>query len=89
MLAAIRLDEFVTVHLRHHDVEDDQIGRLAVGHSQRLTTVGGGHYAIAFLLEIAFDERDETFLVVRDHHRLDQFVLARCIRWPSCRPSDA
>ena len=54
------------VHLRHHDVEDDQVGLVGLDLLQRLTAVIGGLDLESFLGEVEAGELDDIPLVVDD-----------------------
>ena len=61
--------EFEAVHLRHHDVQQHQIGLLVAGDKQRLAPVVGGDGAKAIFAEIIGDHALHTDFVIDDQDR--------------------
>ena len=67
----VRLDGFgqlVAVHPGHHDVEQDQVGRLALHHDERLFSAARGHQEKAFRAEHRLQQLAVVPLVVDDQH---------------------
>ena len=54
------------VHLRHHQVQDDEVEALAPGQLDGGRAVEGSLDLIALVLKVEFDALDEQLLVV--HH---------------------
>ena len=59
-----------TVHLLHHDVEQDQVRTLDVGLDQAVGTVGRGHHLVAALLQHQLQKVEHVGLVVDGENRL-------------------
>src|SRR5207244_398624 len=68
------------VELRHHDVEDDQVGRLAGEALERLLAVGGLDGAEAGLLEREDDDLADMGVVVDDQDRRHAVAMLDEIR---------
>ena len=56
-----RLD---SIHDRHHDVHDDAVDFIFLHFTDSLTSVKGGHNAVALRFEINFDGIDDGFIIV-------------------------
>ena len=63
--SALRREQ--TAKPRHHDVEEDKVGKLGPDGVHRHLAVGQGHDLVAFRLQDP-GEQDEIFLRVIDHH---------------------
>ena len=50
-IAAEPIEHLDAVHARHLDVEDDQVGRLALGEREPFLAGGGADELVAFVLE--------------------------------------
>ena len=59
----------VAVHARHHDVEQDDVGRLLAQHVQRLLAGRGGQHPIAARAQHRVEQPDVRRLVVDDEDR--------------------
>ena len=59
-----------TVEVRHHQVEDDQVGPLAAQHVQRGLAIGGGEHLVAGLLQVAAQHFDDGLIIVNDQDSL-------------------
>ena len=59
--ASQSLEDLVTIHLRHHDVEEDEIGLLRRGHGQGFPARGGGEEG-----ELALERLVEELEVLGD-----------------------
>ena len=55
-----------SVHLRHHQVEDDELGNVLDDHLERLTAVGRGRDLMSFALKDGPDEHADTRFVIDD-----------------------
>ena len=62
-----RLD---TVHLGHHDVEENQVGKEFFGQSHAFASVAGRVHVIPFFDEVVFDEFEDVWLVVHEQNAL-------------------
>jgi len=55
---------------RHHQVEHDEVGRLAARHFERLLAVGGGQDVELLAPQVECEDVDEVLLVVHDQDLL-------------------
>ena len=55
-----------SVHVRHHEVQQDQVGQFGTGHLHGLTTVGGGERLVSPLLQQEGEDPPDVWLVVDD-----------------------
>ena len=62
------LQHLEPVHLRHLDVEEDEVGRFALGNLQRGRTVGGEDDLVPLVLEDHLEGRADPLFVVDDEH---------------------
>ena len=53
---AVDAHKFVAAHLRHHQIEQDEVRFFIAGQEERLAAVRGGEHAKAFLAQIALDQ---------------------------------
>ena len=58
----------VAVHARHHDVEQDEVGRLLRHHGERLLAAGSGQEVKAFRREHDFQQLSVVAFVVHDQN---------------------
>ena len=63
-LAAIAPAQVVAAHDGHRDVEQEQIGTVLFGESERLAAVAGRHDAVADTLEPQGDQQAHVVVVV-------------------------
>ena len=64
------------VHLRHHDVEQDDVDLLLLQHLQTLTAVVRREDLVARLLQVVLEELDDQRFVVDDQY--PPFLIHRC-----------
>ncbi len=69
-LAAKSVQRGQPIHARHHDVEDDHMGRVGRGLLQGVFTVDGGLDLKALQLEVDLDDGQDVRIVVRDEDSL-------------------
>ena len=63
------LDGLDAVHLRHHDVEQYEVGQQLAGLFQRLDAVPGGHDLVALALEAHLQNVDIVRHIVDDQNQ--------------------
>ena len=68
----------VAVHAGHHDVEQDQVGRLLRDHGERFLAAGGGQEQKALRREHDFQQLSVVAFIVHDQN------AGGC---PACRPT--
>ena len=56
------------IHLRHHDVEDDQAGRFLADQGQRLAAIFGQAHRIAGFGELLLQQRADVGIVIDDQN---------------------
>jgi hypothetical protein len=72
-----RLADFVAAHLRHHDVEQQQIGLPASDRLQRLLAVVHHVDCVAFLSQIGFQQFTVLMIVVCDQNSRRRWMKIR------------
>ena len=68
MAAAEPLEDEESTPLRHHHVEDDEIGILALGHEEPLIAIAGHEDLIALRLENRPHRFDDLGIVIDKEH---------------------
>jgi len=58
------LQELPTIHLPHHDIDDNRLGTFPLDCGQGLGRSGGDHHPVAFSGEIAFKELQQSLVIV-------------------------
>ncbi len=66
-LAPVSAHEIVAAHLRHHQVQHDQVGLLMPRHEQRLAPVAGGSHLEALLYQVRLEQRAQLGFII--HHQ--------------------
>ncbi len=73
-LAVVDADELIAVHLRHHNVEQDQVGLLVARHVERFASVGCYDDAEALLGQVISHQRANTGFVIDDEDGLGHWT---------------
>src|SRR5438477_553754 len=85
LVHAQELQDLPSVHLRHHDVEEDEVRLLDLRGGEGLLPAGRGHDLVTLLLEHELEEVQDVVLVVHDQdlllHTLARPSAACSPRW--------
>ena len=63
-------DKLITVHVGHHDVQQDQIGLFVAGHVDRILAVGRGEHPVALFGQVILQQLAYAGLIVNDEDRI-------------------
>src|SRR5690606_24018789 len=68
MLGSVQAHEFVSIHFRHHHVQDDQVRLFPARDLERLPAIICRDYTVPLLGDVVVNQGDQSFFIVHDHN---------------------